>query len=123
MSVPYAENIFEVNPSITSWRGHQILCIRSGHQYNWFLSLQKAKVLIYHLDKVNEFVSTSGSTAYSHFDKKGVKCPVLMLDNTITEADDFYEIGFGLHKLRLFIYWLPYVQKFAQTEGQECTPD
>lgn len=123
MSVPYVENIFEVNPSITSWRGYQILCIRSGHRYYWYLGLQKAKVLLNHVDKVKDFISTSGSSAYVHFEKKEEKCPVLVLDNTFSDSNEFWQVGFGMHKCKLFLHWLPYVKKFADTNGQSCNPN
>jgi len=120
--MPHVENIYEFEPSITSWRGHQILCIRTGHYYNWYLSLQKAKVLLYHLEKVKEFVSTSGSAAYVFIQKKDHKCPVLLMDNTITTSKNFYNYQIGLHRAKLFLHWLPFVKMFAESEGKECIP-
>jgi hypothetical protein len=117
MHIVPTNNIFNIEPSVTSWHGHQILIIRSGKKQNWFLSLQKAKLLVHELNKVEHFLSTSGSECYFHIQKREKRYPVLVLQNCITPSERCFNYSIGLHRARLFTYWLPYVLKFCESAG------
>lgn len=125
--MPPVDDILTVEPQI-SWTVNCIpmLQIRVGKTWrSWFLSPQRARVIVNALDEVRHFVETEGSEAWFHFqdthDPEKMH-PVLMLENSETTSQKYHYVSFGLHKAKLVLHWLPYIQQFVESQGESSIP-